>query len=182
MGYSRKYPHTPMEDIGNPVRNAQWVWLEIHKFPQNFVNFARNSRKTIHIFAKFWNSSRFWISRLGILQKLQLSFLEILKFLGTQFCVVHKGCVDIFWNSPIWLSFCCNLQFVKRINVDTKYEAVIFPFRNAYDNWKQNIISSCVMKTSIFCVINLFWKEVKTGFGYFWHFQSVPISTRNLQW
>ena len=38
----------------------------------------------------------------GILQKLQLSFLEILKFLGTQFSVVHRGCVDIFWNSPLF--------------------------------------------------------------------------------
>ena len=37
----------------------------------------------------------------GILQKLQLSFLEILKFLGTQFSVVHGGGGDIFWNSPI---------------------------------------------------------------------------------
>ena len=23
LGYSRKYPHPPMDDIGNPVRNAQ---------------------------------------------------------------------------------------------------------------------------------------------------------------
>ena len=37
----------------------------------------------------------------GILQKLLLSFLEILKLVGTQFIVVHRGCVDIFWNSPI---------------------------------------------------------------------------------
>ena len=28
-----------MDDIGNPVRNGQWVWLEIHKFPQKFINF-----------------------------------------------------------------------------------------------------------------------------------------------
>ena len=56
--------HTPpMDNIGNPVRNAQWVWLEIHKYPQ-FCEFNRNSRKTIQIFAKFWNSWRFWISRL----------------------------------------------------------------------------------------------------------------------
>ena len=41
----------------------------------------------------------------GILQKLQLSFLEILKFLGTQFGVVHGGGVDIFWNSPLCLEF-----------------------------------------------------------------------------
>ena len=37
----------------------------------------------------------------GILQKLQLSFLEILKFLGTQFGVLHSWGVDIFWNSPM---------------------------------------------------------------------------------
>ena len=36
----------------------------------------------------------------GILRKLLLCFLEILKFLGTQFGVVHRVCVDIFWNSP----------------------------------------------------------------------------------
>ena len=52
--------HTsPMDDIGNPVRNVQWVWLEIHIYLQNFVKFNRNSRKTIQIFPKFWNSSRF---------------------------------------------------------------------------------------------------------------------------
>ena len=37
----------------------------------------------------------------GILHKLLLSFLDILKFLGTQFSVVHRGCVDTFWNSPL---------------------------------------------------------------------------------
>ena len=41
----------------------------------------------------------------GILQKLQLSFLEILKFPGTQFGVIlHPwggGGLDIFWNSPM---------------------------------------------------------------------------------
>ena len=30
-----------------------------------------------------------------------LSFLEILKFLSTQFSVVHRGVVDIFCNSPL---------------------------------------------------------------------------------
>ena len=54
----------PMDDTRNPVRNALWVWLEIHKFLQNFVNFNWKSRKTIQIFAKFCNSSRFWISAL----------------------------------------------------------------------------------------------------------------------
>ena len=46
----------------------------------------------------------------GILQKLLLSFLEILTFLGTQFSVVHKGGgggVDIFWNSPMNLGVLC---------------------------------------------------------------------------
>ena len=56
-----------------------------HKFPPNFANFNPNSRKTIQVLAKFWNSSRFAKN----LQKLQLSFLEILKFLGVQFSVVH---------------------------------------------------------------------------------------------
>ena len=39
----------------------------------------------------------------GITYKLLLPFLEILKFLGTQFSVVHGGGggVDIFWNSPL---------------------------------------------------------------------------------
>ena len=37
----------------------------------------------------------------GILQKLLLFFLEMLKLLGTQFNVVHRGCVDIFWNSAM---------------------------------------------------------------------------------
>ena len=85
-----------MDDIGNPVRNAQWVWLEVDKFLQSFVNLNRNSRKTIQIFAKFWNSSRFWISRFWIPQKLQLSFLQVLKFLGTQFGVVHLGGGGVF--------------------------------------------------------------------------------------
>ena len=107
MGYSRKYPHDPpWTTLEILIRNAQWIWLEIHKFLQNFVNFYRNSRKTIQIFAKFWNSSRFWISRFWNPAKLQVSFLGILKFLGTQFSVVHGGggAVDIFWNSlmPPW--------------------------------------------------------------------------------
>ena len=99
--------HTlPTDDVGNPVRNAQWVWLEIHKFPQNFVNFNWNSRKTIQIFAKSGiPQARFWISRFWN-PKLQLSFLEILKFLGTQFSVVHRG-VWIFSGiaHQIWHSF-----------------------------------------------------------------------------
>ena len=36
MGYSRKYPHTPMDDIGNPVRNdreSEYDWKSIN-FPK----------------------------------------------------------------------------------------------------------------------------------------------------
>ena len=39
--------------------------------------------------------------RFGILQKLLLSFLEILKVLSTEFSVVRRGVVDIFWNIPL---------------------------------------------------------------------------------
>ena len=72
---------TPMDDIGNPVRNAQWVWQEIHKFPQNFVTFNRNSRKNHSNVCKILEFLKdFESAGSGILQKLQLSFLEILKF------------------------------------------------------------------------------------------------------
>ena len=37
----------------------------------------------------------------GMLQKLLLSFLEILKFLRTQFSVLDRGCEDIFCNSSL---------------------------------------------------------------------------------
>ena len=58
-------------------------------FPQNFLNFDRNSGKTIQNLAKFWNSQEFESAGFGILHKLLLSFLEILKFLGTHFSVVY---------------------------------------------------------------------------------------------
>ena len=97
MSYSRKYPHTLHSKSCNKcsvsLTGIQWI-------SPNFVNFDRNSRKTIQNLSKFWNSPR--MSKVGILHKLLLlPFLEILKFLGTQFSVVHRGGVDIFWNSPI---------------------------------------------------------------------------------
>ena len=80
LGYSRKYPHTPMDDTGNHVRNAQWVWLEIHKFLQNFVNFNRNSGKTIQIFAKFCNHIKLSPFQLcnncDVTYIIEISFLE----------------------------------------------------------------------------------------------------------
>ena len=103
-----------MDDIENPARNAQWVWLEIHKFPKNFPNFNRNSRKTFQSLAKFWNSSRFWLSKLWNPAK-KIGNPEIL---GTQFNVVHRGCMDIFWNSPLTaaiLNYHCILFIKNRI-------------------------------------------------------------------
>ena len=98
MGYFRESPHTLMDEIRNPAENNQWTWLEIHEFPPNFVNFNRNSRKTIQ---SLGIPQDFESAVFGILQKLLLSFLEILNFLGIQFSVVHGGGGDIFWNSPM---------------------------------------------------------------------------------
>ena len=94
-----------MDNIGNPVRNVQWVWPEIHKFPTNFVNFNWNSRKAIQFFRNSGIPQKFESAGSEILQKLQFSFLEILKFLGTQFSVILRRGVDIFWNSPLVNSF-----------------------------------------------------------------------------
>ena len=96
-----------MDDIGNPVRNAQWVWLEIHKCPQNFVNFNRNSRKTVQIFAKFWNSSRFWIRRLWNPAKAAVVLLgnpEIFTIWGVDFLKYAKDhCITILSDADkIW--------------------------------------------------------------------------------
>ena len=65
----------------------------------NLVNFNRNSRKTIEFFRNSGIPQDFESAGSGILQKLQLSFMEILKFLGTLFSVVRwggGGGVDIF--------------------------------------------------------------------------------------
>ena len=79
-----------MDDIGNPVRNAQYDWkstnfLKILKIltgiPGKPFKFLRNSGIP----------QDFELAGTGILQKLQLSFLEILKFLGTQLSVFHRG-------------------------------------------------------------------------------------------
>ena len=53
LGYSRKYPHTPMDDIGNSVIYARWTWLAFHEFPQKFgefwPEFQENSSKSCKI-------------------------------------------------------------------------------------------------------------------------------------
>ena len=57
--------------------------MEIHEFPQNFVNFDRNSTKIIKSFAKFWNSPIFRISKVWNSAKtvtVTLGNPEILKY------------------------------------------------------------------------------------------------------
>ena len=65
--------------------------MEIHEFPQAFVNFDRNSKKTIQILQNSGIPQDCETAGIGILEKLLLFFLEILKFLGTQFSAVHRG-------------------------------------------------------------------------------------------
>ena len=67
----------------------------------------------------------------GILHKLLLSFLEILKFLGTQFSVVNVGGggggrVDIFWNGPLGEVFYIFFSFrnlLKHVMCQINYDA-----------------------------------------------------------
>ena len=90
-----------MHDIGNPVEKAWSASLEIDEFPQTFVNFDRKPFKVLQNSGIPQDSQPV---RFGVLQKLLLSFLAILKVFSTQFSVVHRGVVDIFWNSPLCLA------------------------------------------------------------------------------
>ena len=66
------------------------------------MNFDLNSSKTIQNLQNSGIPQDFELAGFRILHKLLLSFLEILKFLGTQFSVVHGGGgggVDSFWNT-----------------------------------------------------------------------------------
>ena len=90
-----------MDDIGNPVINARWARLEFHEFPQIFWILTGIPRNSFKVLQNSGIPQDFESAGFGILHKLLLSFLEILKFLGTQFSVVHRGCMDIFWNSPL---------------------------------------------------------------------------------
>ena len=65
--------------------------MEIHELPRNFANFDRNSRKTVQVLQNSGIPQDFESAGFGILQKLLLSSLEILKFLGIQFSVAHRG-------------------------------------------------------------------------------------------
>ena len=82
--------HTsPMDDIGNPVRmfsEYDWKSTNSPKFCKFLTGIPGNPFKFLR---NFGIPQDFGPAGYGILQKLQLSFLEILKFLGTQFSVVH---------------------------------------------------------------------------------------------
>ena len=69
-----------------------WIWSEFQQ-NQNWQNSG---------IPQDFESAGF-----GILYKLPLSFLDIMKFLGTQFSVVHLGGGggDIFQNSPLYYKF-----------------------------------------------------------------------------
>ena len=73
--------HTaPMDDIENPVAIAQWVWLEIHEFPQNFV------------FVNFWPEFQENHSK-------SCKILEFLKILNQQALDSAKNCYSPSWKS-----------------------------------------------------------------------------------
>ena len=100
LGYSRKYPHIPHGRHWKSYNKCSVSPTGLCKFHPNFWNFDQNSRKFIEVLQKSGIPQNFESAGSGILHKLLLSILEILKFLGTQFSVVHWGGVDIFWNSP----------------------------------------------------------------------------------
>ena len=81
-----------MDDIGNPVINAQWALLEFHEFPLKFCLFLIGiPAKPFKLLQNSGIPQDFDSAVFGILHKLPLSFLEILKFLGVQFSVAHGG-------------------------------------------------------------------------------------------
>ena len=80
-----------MDDIGNPVINARRARLEFHEFPSSSWNFDRIPENSFKVLQNSEIPQDFESAGFGILHKLLLSFLEILKFLGTRFSVVHGG-------------------------------------------------------------------------------------------
>ena len=97
----------------------------------NLCEFDQNSTKPFEVLSGILQALE--LARSGILENLLLSFFEILKCLVTQFSVVHRGCVDIFWNSPIcipmlyWVSQ-LNLQVFKGKEMQETIQAVPSPF------------------------------------------------------
>ena len=91
----------------NPTENARWASLEIHEFPQILWILTEILRKLYEVLQNS-GISNLESARFGILQKLLLSFLEILNFLSLQFSDIYRGYVDIFWNNPLQLKNCPN--------------------------------------------------------------------------
>ena len=103
MGYSRKYPHTAHGRHWRSWKKCSVSMTGNPQASQNFVNFNRNSRETIQIFSKFWNSSRLWMSRLWNPAKTAVVLLgnpEIFRYpIGCR--PWGGGGVDVSWNSPV---------------------------------------------------------------------------------
>ena len=116
--------HTPpMDNIRNPVRNAQYDWKSTN-IPK-FCKFNRNSKKTIQIFAKFWNSWRFWISRLWNSAKIAVVLLgnpQIFRY--SIRCHPRGGGVDIFWKGPL------SHAYLNLINQQAGTPVYILPYRH----------------------------------------------------
>ena len=96
-----------MDDIGNPAINAWRARQEFREFPQIFGILTRIPGRSFKVLQNSGIPEDFESAGFGILHKLLLPFLEILKFLGTQFSVIHRGGGegggDIFWNSQLKL-------------------------------------------------------------------------------
>ena len=69
--------------------------------PQIFGIFTGIPGNSFKVLQNSGISQDFESAGFGIVHKL-LPSLEILKFLGTQFSVVHRGGVDIFWIFTLW--------------------------------------------------------------------------------
>ena len=87
-------------------------------FLQTFWILTGIPRRPLKVLQNSGISQAFESPRFGILQKLLLAFLEILKFLGTQFSVVPSVYVDIFWNSPIGY---CVLRWTRPVTQQDRY-------------------------------------------------------------
>ena len=85
MGYSREYPHTPMDGITNPVKNSLSPDWNSLNFPNILWILTGIPGKPFKILQNSGIPQEPESQGFGILHKLLLSFLEIPKFLGTQF-------------------------------------------------------------------------------------------------
>ena len=108
MSYCRKCPSvplapppSPLDDTWNPVVNA-CGWLKIHEIPQILCILTRIPQKPFKVLHILELPNILKSAVFGILQKLLLSFLEILKFFRCPIQGSPWGCEDIFWNDVIY--------------------------------------------------------------------------------